>query len=59
LQVPKKQRKRRRTGNSTTDEDRALYPNHVWSYDFVSDQTADRRKLRFLTVIDEFTREAI
>jgi putative transposase len=59
LQVPKKQRKRRRAGKSTTREDRALYPNHVWSYDFVSDQTADGRKLRFLTVIDEFTREAI
>jgi transposase InsO family protein len=59
LQVPKKQRKRRRTGKSTTEEDRALYPNHVWSYDFVSDQTVDGRRLRFLTVIDEFTREAI
>lgn len=59
LQVPRKQRKRRRRGKSTTDADRALYPNHVWSYDFVSDQTMDGRKLRFLTVIDEFTREAI
>jgi hypothetical protein len=59
LPVPQKQRKRRRKGNSTTDVDRALYPNHVWSYDFVADQTIDGRRLRFLTVIDEFTREAI
>ncbi|MCP4903273.1 MAG: IS3 family transposase [bacterium] len=59
LQVPKKQRKRRRLGKSTADVDRALYPNHVWSYDFVADQTIDGRRLRFLTVIDEFTREAI
>jgi putative transposase len=59
LQVPRKQRKRRRPGKSTADVDRALYPNHVWSYDFVSDQTIDGRRLRFLTVIDEFTREAI
>jgi len=59
LQVPRKQRKRRRTGKSTTEADRALYPNHVWSYDFVSDQTIDGRRLRFLTVLDEFTREAI
>jgi transposase InsO family protein len=59
LQVPRKQRKRRRRGKSTTDVDRALYPNHVWSYDFVADQTIDGRRLRFLTVIDEFTREAI
>jgi putative transposase len=59
LQVPRKQRKRRRPGKSTADVDRALYPNHVWSYDFVADQTIDGRRLRFLTVIDEFTREAI
>ena len=59
LQVARKQRKRRRAGKSTTDVDRALYPNHVWSYDFVADQTIDGRRLRFLTVIDEFTREAI
>ncbi len=59
LQVPGKQRKRRRRGKSTTDVDRALYPNHVSSYDFVADQTIDGRRLRFLTVIDEFTREAI
>jgi len=59
LQVPKKQRKRRRPGKSTAAEDRALYPNHVWSYDFVADQTIDGRRLRLLTVIDEFTREAI
>ena len=59
LQVARRQRKRRRAGKSTTEVDRALYPNHVWSYDFVADQTTDGRKLRFLTVIDEFTREAI
>lgn len=59
LQVPRKQRKRRRKGNSTADVDRALRPDHVWSYDFVLDQTIDGRRLRFLTVIDEFTREAI
>jgi putative transposase len=59
LQVPQKQRKRCRAGTSTTDEYRALYPNHVWSYDFVADQTADGRRLRFLTVIDEYTREAL
>jgi len=59
IQVPQKQRKRCRAGKSTTDEYRALYPNHVWSYDFVADQTADGRRLRFLTVIDEYTREAL
>ncbi len=35
------------------------YRNHVWSYGFVQDRTHDGRKLRMLTVIDEFTRECI
>jgi len=59
LRVPRKSPKRRRRGLSTTDPTRALYPNHVWSYDFVADQTIDGRTLRFLTVIDEYTRQAL
>lgn len=30
--------------------------NHVWSYDFVEAQTHDGRKVRLMTLIDEFTR---
>jgi transposase InsO family protein len=59
LRVPQKPAKRRRPGTSTTGIERAEYPNHVWSYDFVSDQTADGQTVRFLTVIDEFTREGL
>lgn len=33
--------------------------NHVWAYDFVADRTSDGRKIRMLTVIDEFTRECL
>src|SRR5450830_974404 len=33
--------------------------NHVWSYDFVEAQTHDGRKLRLMTLIDEFTRECL
>lgn len=33
--------------------------NHVWTYDFVSDQSEDGRSLKFLTVLDEFTRESL
>jgi len=36
-----------------------LYPNHVWSYDFVADQTTDGKTLRFFTVIDEYTRRGL
>ena len=34
-------------------------PNHVWSYDFVQDRTADGRAYRSLDIIDEYTREAL
>jgi len=34
-------------------------PNHVWSYDFVQDRTEDGRRIRMLTVIDEFTRRCL
>ena len=59
LRVPQKAVKRRRPGTSTVDPQRAEYPNHVWSYDFVADQTSDGKSLRFLTVIDELTRRAL
>lgn len=34
----------------------ALHPNHVWTYDFMEDRTANGRKIRILNVVDEFTR---
>ena len=37
----------------------ATRPNEVRSYDFVSDQTSDGRRLRYLCVVDEFTREGL
>ena len=37
----------------------AEYPNHVWTVDFIQDQTITGRKLRMLTVTDEFTRESL
>ena len=56
LQIVKKQKKKRLLGKSTTALSKAKYPNHVWSYDLVSDQTACGRRIRCLTVIDEYTR---
>lgn len=38
---------------------KAEYMNHVWSYDFVEDRTETGRKLRVLTVVDEFTRRCL
>ncbi len=61
LKVPQKQRKRRRLGvgeNGCTRR-RAERPDHVWSYDFVMDQTEDGRRLKMLVVVDEYTRECL
>ena len=62
LQVPRKQRKRRRLpGHSANGcvRYRAKYPHHVWSYDFLTDRTEDGRQLKLRVVIDEFTRECL
>ena len=59
LRVPRKNPKRRRPGTSTVDTEQATHPNHVWSYDFVADQTTDGKTVRFLTVIDEYSRRAL
>jgi len=62
MQVPQKQRKRRRlpglSANSCVRH-KALHRNHVWSYDFVADRTEDGRQLKLLVVVDEYTRECL
>ena len=37
----------------------ALYPNHIWSYDFLTVRTTDGRAVRVLNVLDECTRESL
>jgi transposase InsO family protein len=59
LQVSRRQRKRRRLGLSTAERQRATQANHVWSWDFVEDQTENGTRFRVLTLIDEHTRECL
>lgn len=61
LQVPKRQKKRRGigVGANACNVLKAEYPNHVWSYDFKFDVTEDGNQLKFLVVIDEFTRRCL
>jgi len=61
LKVPKRQPKRGRLwlGDGSCIRLRPEYPNHVWAYDFVSEKTHDGRKLRLLTVVDEYTKECL
>jgi putative transposase len=58
LKLPAKRRRKRR-GVGTGVPCRAEYPNHVWAYDFVHDLCRDGRKLKILTVEDEFTRRCL
>jgi transposase InsO family protein len=61
LKLPKKQIKKRRLW--LTDGNvvrlRPAHKNHVWSYDFVEDKTMNGKKIRFLNIIDEFSRECL
>jgi putative transposase len=61
LRVPQKQQKRRRLGTTENGTQRlgAERRNHVWSYDFTMDQTADGKRLKMMPVVDEFTRECL
>lgn len=34
-------------------------PNQVWSMDFVADSLETGRRLKFLNIVDDFTREAV
>ena len=62
MQVPRKQRKRRRLPGQSGQgcvRYRATGRNHVWSYDFLAERTEDGRQLKILAVLDEFTRECL
>ena len=61
LKVPKKQPKRGRLwlNDGSCVRQRAEYPNHLWSYDFVFERTHDGRPVRILAIIDEYTRECL
>jgi transposase InsO family protein len=61
LKVPRKLRKRRAIGTSENAcaVRRAQHPDHVWTWDFVFDRTASGTTLKWLSIIDEFTRECL
>ena len=57
LQVRKRQRRMRRVRPGQQGRQAAAHRNHVWSWDFVSDQVEGGSAFRILTLIDEHTRE--
>lgn len=61
LQLPARHKRRKRLyhHNGSIIRLRPYYPNHVWSIDFVHDKLSNGRPYKMLTVLDEYTREAL
>jgi len=61
LKVPVKRHKRRRLGSSENGivRHRATHRDQVWAWDFVHDRTEDGRPLKWLSIVDEYTRECV
>jgi transposase InsO family protein len=61
LKVPQTKRKRRHLGQGANacHLRRAEHKNHVWTWDFVFDRTVAGSPLKWLSIIDEYTRECL
>ena len=61
LKVPQRQKPRRRLwlNDGSCVRLHPEHPNHVWSYDCVAAATHDGRRLKILTLLDEYTRECL
>lgn len=59
LKVPVKKPKKRRLGdsNNSSQRRRAESANEVWCWDFIFDRTPAGKQLKWLVIVDEFTRE--
>jgi putative transposase len=61
LQMPQRHKKRKRLYHKKHSiiRLRPKYQNHIWAIDFVHDKLAGGRSFKMLTVLDEYTREAL
>jgi putative transposase len=59
LNLRRKRPRRHVTAARRSERDVAGEPNQQWSMDFVSDALFDGRRIRALTLVDNFTREAL
>lgn len=61
FKVPQKQRKKRRLGSSDNGcvHRSAQCKDDVWAWDFIHDRDAQGRPLKWLSLVDEFTRECL
>ena len=61
LQLPARHKKRKRLYHKDASliRLRPKYPNHIWAIDFVHDKLSNGRPYKMLTVMDEYTRQAL
>ena len=59
LSLRRKRPRRHVTAARRQEREAAVRPNHQWSMDFVSDALFDGRRIRALTLVDNYTREAL
>jgi putative transposase len=61
LQLPARHKRRKRLyhHDASVIRLRPHTPNHIWSVDFVHDKLSNGRPYKMLTVLDEYTREAL
>jgi putative transposase len=61
FKVARKQRKKRRLGTSENSviRQRAEHKDHVWTWDFKHSRDERGRPLKWLSIIDEYTRESL
>ena len=59
--MPVKKRKKQRLGSSENGcrHRRAEQKDHVWCWDFVFDHTTSGSQLKWLSIVDEYTRECL
>ena len=59
--LPRRHNKRKRLyhKDSSIIRLRPTHPNHIWAIDFVHDKLSNGRSYKMLTVLDEYTREAL
>ena len=59
LSLPRKRARKRFCGPKGEIAQQAVHPDHVWSYDLCEDRTERGKRLRLLSVVDEYTRECL
>lgn len=61
LKVRRKPKKKRAKGSSANSCSRlrAERPHHIWSWDFIFDRTDSGHSLKWLSIVDEYTRRCI